>query len=127
MSLPSVIRCLALPVILATLQPRVMAQYGFESTAPHLGVYFGTFENGQGRWGMLVSWLLGEGHFDFIGRIPGNGGVVRSYPYAAEVLGGAFVGATPYIRGRINDDGSVTGDVSYEWPPNSMVEEGHAF
>src|SRR5262245_52745741 len=111
MSLPSAIRTLSLPAVLAALSPGLVAQTGsFEGVSPYFGVYFGTFDNGQGRWGMAVSWR-GLGHFDFIGRFSRDGPVLRSGLYFTEVYdGGSFGGSWPNISGQITD-GAVSGIV----------------
>lgn len=127
MSLLPTVRCLSLPLILASLQPSIAAQPpSIEGVAPYFGVYFGTFDDGQGRWGMAVS-RDGLGHFDLIGRFSATGAVIRSYRYAADVSdGGLLSGGTPDINGRIVD-GSVTGDAQLRYSGLTPPGEKHVF
>ncbi len=118
------LRCLVLVTIFATNPLKLVAQAA--AISPYFGVYFGTFDGGQGRWGMVVSWV-GEGHFEFVGRFSRDGAFIRSYPYAAEVTeGGIIQGSTPRIDGRILN-GNVVGEAALQYSVTSAVGETHVF
>lgn len=125
MSPSFVVRRLALIAILATTKTGLVAQdSSVAGVSPYVGVYFGTFDGGRGRWGMAVSWA-GEGHFDFVGRFANYGPAIRSYPYASEVFDeGSFRCDAPIVRGSITE-GRVTGEAALRYSVNTPAGASH--